>query len=723
MILPGPRPTAADRSQTTKRLHTEIHSPASRNLTSPGTAGDPTLFDHEPDELIAFIGSRSLCTECPDGVRGIPFLITPDDRNRGFSEVEIDVSGYEDIFVYTVGRQGSDLFYGAVSSPIYLSRGSSSVTAAAPVYIDPTGVVIDESGEALAGADVEILVGQSATGPFVPIPDGSAAMSPANRQNPITTGDGTFNWEVLAGFYKVRASKAGCVSPSDPASDSVETAVLDLPPGVTGLELQLDCSEATTASLFIDIGLLDDGDVDGSVVFDVVCTSGVGELMNYGLHTLTIGSELEISGLPVGESCSPSVESVSGGLLISPGEWVATRIGARGTSLQLLAGTGTETDELIVDLLVSEVAPPLATETVVDVSCSDGSTFSEIVEVPGRAVLEPVAIGANCTATVSNGPGVAFDADQKRTKVFNFGINDDGIGQPGDAGGVEFGDLFFVVSAPAVEAPAASDDTAVAMVGEDPVFVDVLANDSDPNEDIDADSLMIVGLPTLGEVIVSGTAPSRGVLYSPVLGGDDSFVYQVCDAEGLCDTATVEVTVLEQSDCTIVGSEGPDVLIGTQGDDVICGMAGDDDIRGEAGDDLIFAGSGADVVRGGFGADVIVGGRGADLLIGGGGDDVIRGRRGNDTIRGNSGDDVLRGGRGQDDMSGGAGADLMFGGRHADVLRGGPGDDVLRGRAGTDSLFGNRGNDVLRGGPGYDYGDGGASADECIHVEVTVSCR
>lgn len=97
--------------------------------------------------------------------------------------------------------------------------------------------------------------------------------------------------------------------------------------------------------------------------------------------------------------------------------------------------------------------------------------------------------------------------------------------------------------------------------------------------------------------------------------------------------------VIRGQECTIVGTEGDDVLVGTPGDDVICGLGGDDEIRGGAGNDIIF---------GGRGNDVIFGGRGNDKLYGGRGNDVIRGNRGRDLLVGKAGRNRLHGGVGSD---------------------------------------------------------------------------
>jgi hypothetical protein len=50
-------------------------------------------------------------------------------------------------------------------------------------------------------------------------------------------------WDVIAGYYKVRAQKDGCVSPDDPNVPYVETGILTIPPQATDLELVLVCKE------------------------------------------------------------------------------------------------------------------------------------------------------------------------------------------------------------------------------------------------------------------------------------------------------------------------------------------------------------------------------------------------------------------------------------------------------------------------------------------------
>lgn len=114
------------------------------------------------------------------------------------------------------------------------------------VYIDPSGVVVDQTGAPVVGAQVALLRADNPDGPFSAVPDGSPLMSPANRNNPdATTSDGTFGWDVVTGYYKVQASKAGCVNPSDVSKATVTSDAFAVPPAMPDLRLILNCD--TTA--------------------------------------------------------------------------------------------------------------------------------------------------------------------------------------------------------------------------------------------------------------------------------------------------------------------------------------------------------------------------------------------------------------------------------------------------------------------------------------------
>lgn len=219
--------------------------------------------------------------------------------------------------------------------------------------------------------------------------------------------------------------------------------------------------------------------------------------------------------------------------------------------------------------------------------------------------------------------------------------------------------------------------------------------------------------------------------------------------------------------CTIVGTDGNDVLNGTSGNDVICGLGGNDVINGQAGNDVIDAGAGNDSANGGLGNDTIYGGAGNDNLNGAAGNDLILGGAGNDVDNGSTGTDTvsfadsntgvtadlttdtevgfgtdaltgdenlvgsanndtlngdnaannLDGGAGNDTISGNGGNDLVTGGAGDDTVSGGAGNDTLQGGAGNDSLNGGASNDVLTGGAGNDILIGGDGTDTASYTD------
>ena len=325
--------------------------------------------------------------------------------------------------------------------------------------------------------------------------------------------------------------------------------------------------------------------------------------------------------------------------------------------------------------------------------------------VYGRGGDDRIVAGAG-TDTVHGGSGMdhVYSADLADTIV-------------DDDGGYE------IVLSPTIAVseagPDAGDDWAWVGVSQTAV-IDVLGNDHDPNENLDASTLRITGVPASGTATVAETADgATAVQYTAAaVGGSDSLAYEVCDALGECATAQLTIMV-GSAGCTITGTEGDDTLRGTPGGDVICGLGGDDVIYGLGGDDTIIGGAGDDSLYGGD--ETLVGaGDGDDLLWGGAGGDTLYGGNGNDTLYGGAGDDMLYGNRRADRIYGGDGNDTAVGGGENDRIFGGNGDDTLDGHAGDDSVWGGPGVDMLRGGNGDDtlWGDqggdtltGGAGAD------------
>jgi hypothetical protein len=90
------------------------------------------------------------------------------------------------------------------------------------------------------------------------------------------------------------------------------------------------------------------------------------------------------------------------------------------------------------------------------------------------------------------------------------------------------------------------------------VTIDVTANDTDPDGNLDPASA--------NTTCASGSAgcddPVNGTLFNngngtfdytpnPNYSGPDSFVYEICDRGGLCDTAAVSITVNIEAPTTL----------------------------------------------------------------------------------------------------------------------------------------------------------------------------
>ncbi|MBE9007991.1 choice-of-anchor I family protein [Fortiea sp. LEGE XX443] len=240
---------------------------------------------------------------------------------------------------------------------------------------------------------------------------------------------------------------------------------------------------------------------------------------------------------------------------------------------------------------------------------------------------------------------------------------------------------------PANQAPIANNDSATT-TDIQPVIINVLANDSDQNNDpLTIDSFTN---PTTGNLVIND---DNTFTYTPQIGfsGADSFTYTISDGN-LTATATVDLTVTLGSN-QINGTSGNDVLRGTGRIDVIRGFAGNDIISGLGDNDVIYGGDGNDILNGNAGDDSLYGENGNDILNGG---------DGNDSLYGEDGNDILNGGDGNDSLYGGDGNDILNGNAGDDTLVGGDGNDTLVGGAGNDILIGGLGRNILTGGGGRD---------------------
>ena len=229
----------------TVTLVAPVPPPAGVSITERGTTSDgiPVVSVHNPATLTA--------TGCANG--SASYTVTRGSVTLASGSMTESPPGSGAYLAGGIAPPPGDE-NGPATVTISIACGTNTQTISFDiVYSDPSGVVVDQNGKPVAGATVTLLTAPSANGPFTAVPNGSPLMSPENRRNSDTTAaDGTFGWDVVAGFYEVEATAPGCT----PA----QTGVLTVPPPVTGLVLTLDCNHDTTPPVVTVTGVASGAD-------------------------------------------------------------------------------------------------------------------------------------------------------------------------------------------------------------------------------------------------------------------------------------------------------------------------------------------------------------------------------------------------------------------------------------------------------------------------------
>jgi hypothetical protein len=121
-----------------------------------------------------------------------------------------------------------------------LAGNTSGCSTSSLTYLESTAATLSgvvssvQTGQPIPGATVTLFRSAGGGGPFAQVPNGNAIMSSENRTNPNTTdASGHYSWDVVTGFYRVRASAAGCAP--------LDSQAIEIPPAITDLDLALDC--------------------------------------------------------------------------------------------------------------------------------------------------------------------------------------------------------------------------------------------------------------------------------------------------------------------------------------------------------------------------------------------------------------------------------------------------------------------------------------------------
>ena len=159
-------------------------------------------------------------------------------------------------------------------------------------------------------------------------------------------------------------------------------------------------------------------------------------------------------------------------------------------------------------------------------------------------LLTPMLVGgpANGVLTLNGNGSFTYTpaVDSNGTDSFTYKVNDGGTVDSNTA-------TVTITVNPVNDPPVAADDSASVATGGTVTLLDtgqtsLLANDLDP----EGESLLVTTIPVSGPssgTLILQTDGTFSYTHDGSATSSDSFVYEACDPLGLCDTATVSITV------------------------------------------------------------------------------------------------------------------------------------------------------------------------------------
>ncbi len=186
-------------------------------------------------------------------------------------------------------------------------------------------------------------------------------------------------------------------------------------------------------------------------------------------------------------------------------------------------GTGTAEQQVNI---VDTTAPQLAVPPDIVTDATGISTAVELGEATATDIFGPVAI-------VNNAPSDGFPVG---TTVVTWTATD------ANGNGAEAEQSVTILGSTLNQPPVAADDTASVVRG-GTVVIDVLANDSDPDGNLDPGTVVIQSLPAFGTLNDDGTGRLT-YIHDGSASTTDSFSYSVADTQGaVSNLADVTITI------------------------------------------------------------------------------------------------------------------------------------------------------------------------------------
>ncbi|MRT93188.1 tandem-95 repeat protein [Ancylomarina sp. 16SWW S1-10-2] len=193
------------------------------------------------------------------------------------------------------------------------------------------------------------------------------------------------------------------------------------------------------------------------------------------------------------------------------------------------------------DTNTTEEDSPVTTQVLLNDTDIEGTVDPTSLSIYSSPSHGTVVV--NTDGTITYTPESGFNG----VDTYEYQVCDDG-------GFCDIATVSITVSSIDDDVPVALDDTYI--TPEDvAIFMDILANDSDLDNDLDPTTVSIITDPLHGVVTVN---PVTGQLYyipNPNYHGTDEILYQVCDELGHCTTAKVSIIVNEQYDLPVANDD------------------------------------------------------------------------------------------------------------------------------------------------------------------------
>lgn len=211
---------------------------------------------------------------------------------------------------------------------------------------------------------------------------------------------------------------------------------------------------------------------------------------------------------------------------------------------------GSDTATVTVNVACVNDAPVANDDTAdtdedipVDIPVLDNDSDIDGDELSVGSVSDP----ANGTATINQDGTVKYTPDP------DFNGEDTFTYTACDADGLCDEATVTVIIGALNDPPVANDDS-VSTPEDTAVTIDAVANDSDVDGNLVPGSAVVVIEPANGTVINNGDGTFS---YTPDenFNGSDSFTYEVCDSDGLCDSAIVNIDVTPVNDAPLANDD------------------------------------------------------------------------------------------------------------------------------------------------------------------------